>query len=168
MGYSTEFEGEFVCSPKLNTDQVDYLNKLAQTRRMARDNSKLKLSDLNKRLGLGLGEQGEYYVHGGGFGGQDREDSILDYNTPPRTQPGLWCQWAPTEDGEAIGWDGGEKFYNYINWIKYIIQNFLKPWGVVLNGEVTWQGEDYDDFGKIVIDNNVVKIFIGERSYKEA
>jgi hypothetical protein len=88
--------------------------------------------------------------------GQGQDDSIVNYNTPPSGQPSLWCQWVPNENGTAIEWDGGEKFYEYVDWIEYLISNFLAPWGYVLNGEVEWSGEDRDDRGMIIIDNNIV------------
>ena len=74
------------------------------------------------------------------------------------TQPSLWCQWIPTEDNMGIEWDGGEKFYCYDEWLTYIIDNFLKPWGITLSGEVEYQGEDNDDRGKIIVVDNVVTV----------
>jgi hypothetical protein len=89
---------------------------------------------------------------------EGRPQGVLDYNNAPLGQPGLWCQWIPTEDGTAIEWDGCEKFYDYIEWLEYLIENFLKPWGYVLEGTCEWQGEDRQDRGRIVVNNNVVKI----------
>jgi hypothetical protein len=71
--------------------------------------------------------------------------------------PGLWCQWRPDDSGTVMEWDGGEKFYEYIDWIEYLIEHFLQRWGYRLNGTVEWQGEDRDDIGRIVISNNIVK-----------
>lgn len=70
--------------------------------------------------------------------------------------PGIWCDWAPTEDGMGIEWNGAEKFYDYVEWLQYIIDNFIKHWGYVLNGEVTWEGEGSGDLGKIIVKDNVV------------
>lgn len=42
-------------------------------------------------------------------------------------QPGLRCQWEPTEDGTAIKWNGEEKFYKSPEWMTYLIDTFLKP-----------------------------------------
>ena len=81
-------------------------------------------------------------------------------------QPGLWCQWVPTEDGTAIVWDEGEKFYNYVEWIKYLLNNFLKPWGYTLNGEVDWSGEENGDLGKIKIVNNEVVVLNAVITYE--
>lgn len=73
-------------------------------------------------------------------------------------QPGLWCQWTPNGEGTAIVWDEGEKFYYYIEWIEYLIEHFLAPWGYKLNGEVSWDGESSDDRGIIRITDNVVSV----------
>jgi hypothetical protein len=88
--------------------------------------------------------------------------------------PGLWCQWTIQDGGDhgeedgtqVLAWDGGEKFYEYIAWLKYYINKFFEPWGIKLNGEVTWEGEDSEDFGKIVVVDNVVKILEGKKVYQ--
>ena len=68
-----------------------------------------------------------------------------------------------TGDGRS-----GEKFYDYVGWIEYLIANFLKPWGYVLNGEVEWHGEDGDDRGMIVVKDNVVSIRRGQFVYDDS
>lgn len=146
MGYTTDFKGGFEINKPLHEELKNYLTKFSETRRMKR-----KLDDK-------FGVEGEFYVDGGGYAGQDRESNIIDYNSPPKTQPGLWCQWIPNEDGTEIVWDGGEKFYKYVEWLEYIIKNFLEPEGYVLNGEVYFQGEYYNDNGVIVVEDNKVKI----------
>lgn len=88
--------------------------------------------------------------------GQRHDASVVEYNDSPTGQPGLWNHWIPNEEGTAIEWDGGEKFYEYIAWLEYIIKHFLKPWGKTLNGEVEWEGEDSSDIGKIIVEDNVV------------
>ena len=146
MGYTTDFKGGFKINKPLREGLKNYLTKFSETRRMKR-----KLDDK-------FGVEGEFYVDGGGYAGQDRESNIIDYNSPPKTQPGLWCQWIPNEDGTEIVWDGGEKFYEYVAWLEYIIKNFLEPEGYVLNGEVYFQGEYSNDNGVIVVTYNKVEI----------
>jgi hypothetical protein len=77
----------------------------------------------------------------------------------------LWCQWIPNEEGDAIVWDGGEKFYNYVEWIQYLIDKILSPRGYILNGEVFWEGEDSGDEGKIVIKDNIVETKRVQKTY---
>lgn len=109
-------------------------------------------------MGLPLGQNAEYFVGGIGHFGQDHDASIVDRTSPPGSQPGLMCQWIPTRDGRAIKWDGIEKFYEYVEWIKYLITHFLKPWNYTLNGTVHWQGEDPTDEGIIEVQNNNVRV----------
>jgi hypothetical protein len=47
--------------------------------------------------------------------------------------PSQWCQWKVGDDWQSIVWDGGEKFYGYIGWIRHINDKFLKPQNYVLN-----------------------------------
>lgn len=160
MGYTTEFNGEFSLNKKLTKSRKEYLLKFAETRRMKRDSKKAeKLDDeIRRKVGLPIGDDAEYFVGGLGFHGQDMDESIVEYNSPPKSQPSLWCGWIPNDDGTAIEWNGREKFYSYIEWIQYLINNFLEPWGYVLNGTVEWRGEDWSDTGSIVISNNQFQV----------
>jgi len=179
MGYTTDFTGHFTTDAPMKQEHARYLRAFNRTRRMRRDAEiASKLPDpIRLAVGLPIGNQGEYFVNGAGFMGQDRDESVLDTNAPPRSQPGLWCQWAPcTEFGDLIEegmydqaqgltWDQGEKFYYYTDWLHYLVKHFIKPWGYVLNGEVEWAGEDYDDRGKIQVNNNEITTFKGRLIY---
>lgn len=179
MGYDTDFTGEFTLDKPLTATQVEYLNMFADTRRMKRDPTKLHLMKLEgkgntrcfkllEELGLPIGGEGEFYC-GTGCCGQDHDSSIVEYNYAPGEgkyndpikpeggQPGLWCQWVPSKDGYALEWNGSEKFYHYVEWLKYLIENFLKPWGYKVSGLVEWEGEDSGDYGVIeATDNEVI------------
>lgn len=117
--------------------------------------------------------------------GQRRDPDIIDYNDPDPSQPGLWCQWAPADDGTFLEWDGGEKFYNSAEWMKFIIENLLsekaKPYlekhgnedprlhyftaNHVLNGEISAEGEDSDDRWTLVVKDNVTMVATAELTY---
>lgn len=173
MGYTTDFSGEVEVVPPLNDAERDYLTRFNHSRRMARD-------------------RGPYYAQPGdnfGQGGWSNErktdpqtSDVTEYNGPPAGQPGLWCQWTPTEDGSAITWDGGEKFYDSAEWMVYLIDHFLKPGAVVqgliashddhvtdeafasftfdhvLNGTIDAQGEESDDRWQLVVTDNRVAV----------
>lgn len=70
---------------------------------------------------------------------------------------GTYCGWVPSHDGTEIVWDEAEKFYGYVDWLGYLIDKFLRPWGYVLNGEVRWEGEESDDRGVIYCKDNQVE-----------
>jgi len=139
------------------------------------------------------GPDGEFFAREDGQSGQYRDKSIIEYNHPPGQvgygdksmdgkkfddtykenhrrieeglcQPGLWCQWE-LSDSETLQWDEGEKFYYYTEWIKYLINHFFEPWGIKLNGEIEWDGEDSDDRGKIIVKDNVVKELVAKITY---
>ena len=193
MGYTTDFSGQFKTNRPLTETEMNYINKFSDTRRVKRDSVKLmekykgEFGHPTRELDP-YGKDGEFFV-----GGHDwpQDDTIIDYNTAPGqltykemddfkdlwdenqnrikhglSQPGLWCQWVFTDD-ETLEWDGGEKFYNYIEWLKYLINNFFEEWGIKLNGKVYWVGEYSSDKGKIVVENNKVRVFEVEETYKE-
>lgn len=165
MGYTTEFYGSLKFNKPVTEELKNYINKFNETRRMARDPEKIKLNYPNWKeecFNGELGNEGEYFVGGKGFMGQDRDDSIINYNYPPIKQPGLWCQWIINGDDELV-WDEGEKFYNYIEWLAYLISNFFEPLDYVLNGEIEFQGEDMEDFGTIVVTDNYINVEYGIR-----
>lgn len=151
MGYTTDFKGKFITNKPLRPEHAAYLLQFSETRRMRRDAVKAESipDPLRTAVGLPIGDQGCYFVAGSGFCGQEDDGSVTDNNREPRGQPGLWCQWIPTKDGNGIEWNGGEKFYEYEAWLKYIVEHFLEPWGYELRGEVTYEGEDSSDKGKI-------------------
>lgn len=138
------------------------------------------------------GQDGGYFVGGTGSFGQDSDITILDYNTAPghltwaekkgmdfnqswdleqkliregKCQPGLWCQWM-VEGNDTLVWDQGEKFYEYTAWLQYLITHFFEPWGIKVNGEVEWQGEEKEDMGKIVVTDNEIQELSGHIVYR--
>lgn len=152
MGYTTDFDGCVTVSPPLSAEEVEYLNKFSETRRMDR-------------------EKGPYYVDNAGQFGQDRENDIRDYNRPPSCQPGLWCQWVVSEDGSEISWNGCEKFYDAEDWMAYIIEHFVGSnpvakqvdpsrfaflQGHTVEGDIFASGEESGDLWKIEVRDNVV------------
>ena len=154
MGYTTEFRGKFTVDREVDDETFKLLRGLAETRRMRR-------GGLDAQYGL----DGEFYIDPqGDFGQSDKplEGTIVDSNKPPRSQPSLWCQWTIEEDRKTICWDGGEKFYYYVEWIKYLINSILAPKDYKVNGSVQWRGEEFGDDGIIVVVDNKVTINRGE------
>ena len=148
MGYTTDFIGKIKIEPCLSAEEITFLNKFNGTRRMAC-------------------AQGPYYVDRGGFKGQDHKDpSVTNYNSAPAGQPGLWCNWEATEDGQYIQWDGGEKFYSSLEWMQYLIDHFIGHSPIAkselpflqhhsLSGRIEAQGEDYNDRWLLVVEDNL-------------
>jgi hypothetical protein len=164
MGYTTEFYGRVDIDPPLGDPERDYLTRFAATRRMER-------------------KAGPYYVEGSGFRGHGHDSDVRDFSQPPRGQPGLWCQWVPSEDGAALKWDGGEKFYEADRWMAYLIDHFLRPAALAsatddphfefftfdhnLNGEIEAQGEEYDDRWLLRVEHNRVTVLRGHLIYHD-
>lgn len=86
----------------------------------------------------------------------DEPDYCKEYTETPETMPEAYMQWVSNDDGTALVWDGNEKFYDYVHWLRWLIKHFLKPKGIDLNGTLQWQGEEVGDVGVIkVVDNKV-------------
>jgi hypothetical protein len=150
MGYQTDFSGEFKLNKLLDEKTFTFLTKLSETRRVKRN--------VHSKYGV----EGEFYVDGEiePSLAKVRDPSIIDITSPPRTQPNLWCDWAPVHrDGyDTIEWNGTEKSFDYVKWIEYIANKILAPKGYILDGEVEWRGENRGDTGTISIVDNVVGV----------
>lgn len=164
MGYNTTFKGRFKFNTTVSEDIRDYINSFCSVRHMKRDVERIKevYPEWEKMCFDGnLGYQGEFFVADDDNFGQNKDDSIIDYNDAPSTVPGLWCNWRISEDCTCLEWDDRtEKFYNYIEWLEYLIRNFFAPKDIILNGMVEWQGENRNDQGKISVRDNTVTIVI--------
>lgn len=163
MGYTTDFSGSLKFNKNVTLELQEYINRFSNTRRMPRDNEKIKEIYPNwKELCFfgELGNMGEYFApHTHNY-----DDSIIDHNGfSVSVHPGLWCQWVI--EGNELVWDGGEKFYNYIEWLHYLIDNFFDPLGYELTGDIMWEGEDSDDCGTIHVVNNFIEIKNGIHAY---
>lgn len=145
------FQGHFTLNKQLTPALHEFLNKLNQSRRMGRfcDNEI-------------YGFQGEFYV-------DDAAVPILNTNTPPITQPSLYCCWKPTEDGLGIEWDRNENFYEFTEWLNYIVNKILIPNDYSLTGDVDWVGDDPYEGGVLCVDNNFITLeTFGKEDYSPA
>ena len=158
MGYDTNFSGRIHIQPPLNADEITYLNRFSHTRHMTR-------------------KQGPYYVddsYGHNESGVDSRKG--HHNVPPAGQPSLWCNFYTNIKGTIIIWNGSEKTREGDQWIRYLIDHFLKPNAIasknddpqfknftfnhICNGTLVAQGEDMADRWIIeVVDNQVTKKF---------
>jgi hypothetical protein len=148
MSYYNEFWGQFELDKELSDEMFDFLKSFNKTRRVVRN------------VSSEFGVEGEFFV-------EENPDTVIDYNTPPSTQPGLWCQWTPTEDGKGIEWDGGDDFYCHAEWIVYLVNKILAPNGYVLNGTVHRVGEEEGDKEKIIVKNNKIYVKFGRLAREE-
>lgn len=127
MGYHTEFSGRIGIGPPLNEHEVAYLKRFADSRRWNRPSGPYACGDDDLR---------EW----------PRDDESRDrYNRPPEGQPGLWCSWTPTDDGTAIEWDGSEKFSNSVEWMRYLITQFLSHDAALQWETPEWEREPWSD-----------------------
>lgn len=163
MGYNTEYMGSVKITPRLKKEDKEFLDKFFQIRHMKRDMSKLegvKTEDIEK-----FGKDGCFYLKDYDWSNDNEmmEDKTIVNINDSGDMPSLWCDLEIVEEnGETfIQWNGNEKSYS-INedngWFTWLIDNFFKPNGYILNGEMTWQGEDDTDTGTITITDNVVNI----------
>lgn len=161
MGYNTDFGGSFTLTPALSEAQQTYLIDFSESKHMKRNAAKCSgIADpVREAVGLPVGVEGEYCVFNANDGsyGQSVDASVIDSDIAASTQPSYpWCGWMPAENGSKLKWGEMEKAYDYLEWLKYINESFLKPWGVVIDGKVHWSGDDVEDNGTIFAKQGVI------------
>ena len=161
MGYNTDLVGKFTFVGKQpSKEQRAYLRAFNVARHMDRKEDLLedRSDPVREAVGLPVGEMGCFFVAEPepGYG----EESVIDYNYTSAT-PGLWCPWTVFIDGAGVvtlEWDIQEKPHDYVEWVQWLIDNLIAPWGLTLSGEVEWSGEDPDDRGIIRVEDNKVSV----------
>ncbi|KAL9654143.1 hypothetical protein ABK040_016489 [Willaertia magna] len=178
MGYTTEFEGKFNLNKNLATNlkALQQIQILSLTRRIQynlEEILKKEKKTIEEIIQL-YGVEAEFYNPNlstilekypnpldwsyrlfTDISFSDHNDLLCsNYDSPPLCQPSLWCQWCYNKEENVLEWDGIEKFY--VDWIVYIINVVLKPEDFIVNGKVNYIGEDTNDFGVIIVKDNVV------------
>jgi len=154
--------GSIAISPALSAEQVTYLTRFSQARRMARTRGVEQAEDPTRdAVGLPVGAEGEYFVGGDRAG-------VADVNRAPAGQPSLWCCWCPSDDGSRLTWKGCESDPSLYPWIAYLVEHFLIPWGITVNGCIDCHVEnwarleesggrlEFDAIARIIINNNQI------------
>jgi len=176
MGYSTWFTGNLKLDKRLAPHHLAYLQAFNEAPHVRWDVELLKNEPdpVREAVGLPLGEYG-CYVTGHGFkydeynyppfwqdpGRAETDPAYIDRECPGTPNPN--CGWRPSDDGtELIAYV--DKFWGYIEWLQYLLDHFLIPWGYVLNGKMTWQGEYEEDKGALIVEHNVITVLKAERS----
>lgn len=160
MGYTTEFTGCLKANKEIPKELKEYVNQFSYHRHMKRNADGCRALI---KAGFGIcyndnvGTDGEYYLNMDNAFGQCKDITIIDYNHPGGDCPGLWCNWIINDNDELV-WSGAEKFYDYTKWLDYLIKHFFAPNGIVWNGTFDWQGEDEEDTGTIIVDDNDIFI----------
>lgn len=108
MGYTTDYVGHIDIVPPLNDEEVEYLTAFRESRRCQRPG-------------------GAYDVPGNPWAEEPSEFPVDDYNRVADGQPELWCNWSVCWDGCCLAWNGTEKSYAMVEWLRYLIAHFLRP-----------------------------------------
>lgn len=152
MGYTTDFVGNLTITPSLNDAEIEYLDSFRLSRRCQR-------------------EGGPYAVPGNPRA-EDHADFAGDsYNQRADGQPNLWCDWEVCWEGDCLAWNGTEKSYAMIPWVRYLIRHFLKPGGEahghpgfeeftfdhVVDGMVVGCRRDTKELRAVIVRNNRVR-----------
>lgn len=88
------------------------------------------------------------------------EQSSLASITDPAPPKG-YMQWVPDESLKHIVWDQNEKFYDYEQWLKWIVAA-LASWGIEAAGSFKWQGESVGDIGELLVVDGHVTSYEGK------
>ncbi len=90
------------------------------------------------------------------------------HEPPPKGMPHCYyCDWRVSEDGTQIEEPSSDgSFYDYDKWLLLLIERFFAPWGVLLNGEMEWDGEESGDMGKLILKDSVLTVKRAKVTYE--
>lgn len=185
MGYHTDFSGSLRFNKSVDDKMRTFLMAFTRTRHMIRNTDllieKLKNNNIDPKDFLppvpsieDFGEDGKFFAFPSYdvnntefnekyrtlldvFADEMHDESITQHNEPPSDCPGLWCDVVLSDNNCSLTLESG-KNYHYVEWIKWLIKYIFEPTGYILNGTITYQGEDIDDRGKIFVKDNIVTV----------
>lgn len=136
MGYSTDYIGRIDIQPALNASERDYLNRFSRSRRWDRPEGPYALTSTREN--------------------SSTDTWIRRRNRPAAGQPSLWCQWIPCLNGCCVTFDGHEKFYAGPAWMRYLIDEFLRPGAAAM-------GSGHAEFADFTFDHRADGLISGCR-----
>lgn len=68
-----------------------------------------------------------------------------------------YMQWVPSESLDAIVWDQQEKFYDYEQWMAWLLR-WLADRDIKADGQLDWRGEDSSDIGRIIVVDSAMTV----------
>ncbi|BCL83060.1 hypothetical protein ccbrp13_55250 [Ktedonobacteria bacterium brp13] len=160
MAFGVTWNGRLALDRPLDSEHNAYLQAFHLVHRTRVDAAQLALRPdiLRTAVGLPVGPEGAYYV-GSEPGFDDPANALsLDEHEPPVGQPSVLCPWMPTEDGQVLILDETHDCVRIVEWLHYILEHFLVPWGYVLNGNMLLEAKIEDDLDRVTItveDNSV-------------
>ena len=97
---------------------------------------------------------------------QEPRHTIHDdqYTTGREDAPSIWLKWEIYEEkgDHYLEWNQEEKFYNYYDWLQLIVNKFLEPKKIYLQGKINYSGEDTDDAGIITAHTQTLQVKSGD------
>jgi hypothetical protein len=132
MGYSTDFLGHLEIEPPLNEAEIDYLSAFFASRRCWRRGDPYDVPGNPRAENLD-----------GAWGERSNECAA--------GQPNLWCDWTVDWDGCCLTWNGTEKSYSMVAWLRYLLDHFLGS-NALAAGDPRFEGFTFDHrvFGVMV------------------
>lgn len=177
MGYTTDFVGNLTFEKPLSEPLREYLKNFFAIRHYCRDVELIKQQLEKKNISLAevtppcgihkndLGENGCFFAPTElmemDFDKKISQYGIThptyckDYNMTPADCPSLWCDWRYDDDTNSLYLLCG-KTYAYVEWLEWLMRNIFSYEPNDLNGCITWQGEDMDDKGQIIVQHNKI------------
>lgn len=165
--------GELKLSPALTNRESNFLKDFAKTRHFHRswrvedDNGKNWVDPNNDfRPTFSDPKYKEIYLRSNINNNKEQKQyelnkwRCIDYHKANPGMPSLYCHWIPLDDNKTLKWDN-EDFSKGLDWLKFIIENYINPWRYQLNGELYVTNADSEfpfESGKIIVTDNIITL----------
>jgi ribosomal protein L18 len=154
-----KISGEIDITPPLNDYDYYYFRNFLKSPHFKRhvEKTKKNYNGTNGYYG-DYGQDGEFFIY---YIIDDQKiektDDIISTTEPPPSLPTVYCPWRLNISGNIITPIESKTYRNNYKWLKWLIENFFKPYNYKLNGHFKVETETYSR--KIVITDNLYKYY---------
>ncbi len=68
-----------------------------------------------------------------------------------------WSPWSINKEGTELSIECDGSAYYWEEVLQLMVDQFFSPKGIILNGEMTWNGEEGGDLGRLIVKDNVIR-----------
>ncbi len=137
MGVDTDYLGHVDVVPSLNEVEREYLWRFSRSIRRYRPDSPYAVVPEDPEQDM-----------------EARNRHVFDKALA--AQPNAVCQWVPCRIGCCISWNGWGRFYDGPEWMRYLIDHFLRPGGLARSSG----DQQFRDF---TFDHQTNGVIVGEQ-----
>lgn len=69
----------------------------------------------------------------------------------------VWSPWSINKEGTELYIECSGSAYYWEEVLQLMVDQFFTPKGIILNGEMTWDGEEGGDLGRLIVKDSIIR-----------